>query len=271
MATPPPYSGITGISRAIMKDNSEESLAEYDGNARPGELVVDQTTSIVYVGNALGDLTAVATPGGATTWALLGNKDGASGPVTIALGQNSGFDGQANAAIALGQNAGAGGQSGAAISIGQNAGGNTTQGSVAVAIGSSAGYDAQGDNTVAIGTSAGQTFQGTSATAVGSLAGSTGQGTAAVAIGTGTGETSQGIYSVAVGSLAGRTSQANNSIIINATGANLNQTTANTFTVKPVRAVTSVTFAAPTAGSIPAGFSPMYYNPTTGEIIVITT
>jgi len=32
-----------------------------------------------------------------------------------------------------------------------------------------------------------------------------------------------------------------------------------------------VTFAAPTAGSIPAGFSPMYYNPTTGEIIVITT
>jgi hypothetical protein len=31
-----------------------------------------------------------------------------------------------------------------------------------------------------------------------------------------------------------------------------------------------VTFAAPTAGSIPAGFSPVYYNPTTGELIVIT-
>jgi hypothetical protein len=75
---------------------------------------------------------------------------------------------------------------------------------------------------------------------------------------------------VAIGVSAGRTSQANNSIIINATGANLNQTTANTFTVKPVRAVTSVTFAAPTAGSIPVGFSPVYYNPTTGELIVIT-
>jgi len=266
---PPPYDNITGISRADMKDSAQITLANYNGNARPGELVVDQATSIVYVGNAQGNLTAVATPGG-TTWALLGNKDGASGPVTIALGQNAGFDGQANAAIALGQNAGAGGQGVESISIGLNAGGNTTQGGVAVAIGSSAGYDAQGDNAVAIGTSAGQTFQGTSATAVGSLAGSAGQGTYSVAIGTGTGETSQGIYSVAVGTFAGRTSQANNSIIINATGANLNQTTANTFTVKPVRAVTSVTFAAPTAGSIPAGFSPVYYNPTTGELIVIT-
>ena len=81
----------------------------------------------------------------------------------------------------------------------------------------------------------------------------------------------QGAYAVAVGFQAGLTSQANNSIILNATGANLNQTTANTFTVKPVRAEAGVTFAAPTAGSIPAGFSPMYYNPTTGEIIVITT
>ena len=98
---PPPYDDITGISRAAMKDNAQVTLAEYDGNARPGELVVDQTTSIVYVGNALGDLTAVATPGGATTWALLNNKTGAAGPTIIALGQNAGLDGQANAAIAL--------------------------------------------------------------------------------------------------------------------------------------------------------------------------
>jgi hypothetical protein len=91
-----------------------------------------------------------------------------------------------------------------------------------------------------------------------------------VAVGWLAGTTAQGANAVAIGVSAGRTSQANNSIIINATGANLNQTTANTFTVKPVRAVTSVTFAAPTAGSIPAGFSPVYYNPTTGELIVIT-
>jgi len=141
---PPPYDNITGISRAAMKDNAQVTLAEYDGNARPGELVVDQTTSIVYVGNALGDLTAVATPGGATTWALLSNKDGAAGPTIIALGQNAGLDGQANAAIALGEAAGAGGQNSAAIAIGQNAGANTTQGSGAVAIGVSTGFDAQG-------------------------------------------------------------------------------------------------------------------------------
>jgi hypothetical protein len=91
-----------------------------------------------------------------------------------------------------------------------------------------------------------------------------------VAVGWLAGTTAQGANAVAIGVSAGRTSQANNSIIINATGANLNQTTANTFTVKPVRAVTSVTFAAPTAGSIPVGFSPVYYNPTTGELIVIT-
>ena len=221
-----------------MKDNAQITLADYNGNARPGELVVDQTNDNLYVGNISGSLTLIASGSGTETWATLGDKNNANGPSKIALGTNAGI---------------------------------TSQGSVAVAIGSNAGNTSQGDNTVAIGTNAGRTSQGTSATAVGSGAGSTTQGLLAVAIGGAAGETGQGQYSVAVGSLAGRTSQANNSIIINATNANLNQTTANTFTVKPVRAVTSVTFAAPTAGSIPAGFSPMYYNPTTGEIIVITT
>jgi hypothetical protein len=129
----------------------------------------------------------VSLGGGNVTWAQLGNKDGASGPTIIALGQNAGFDGQGNAAIAIGQNAGAGGQGASSITIGQDAGGNTTQGANAVAIGKSAGFDAQGTNSIAIGAN------------------------------------------------AGITSQANNSIILNATGANLNQTTANTFTVAPVR------------------------------------
>jgi hypothetical protein len=107
--------------------------------------------------------------------------------------------------------------------------------------------------------------------AIGASTGANTQGDSAVAVGRQAGQNSQGAFSVAVGRQAGQTSQANNSIILNATGTTLNQTTANTFTVKPVRAVTSVTFAAPTSGSVPAGFSPMYYNPTTGEIIVITT
>ncbi len=57
---PPPYDNITGISRAVMKDNSQVTLANYNGNARPGELVVDQITDQVYVGNVNGGLTQIA-------------------------------------------------------------------------------------------------------------------------------------------------------------------------------------------------------------------
>ena len=57
---PPPYDNITGISRAAMKDNAQVTLAEYDGNARPGELVVDQSTDQVYIGNSSGALTQIA-------------------------------------------------------------------------------------------------------------------------------------------------------------------------------------------------------------------
>jgi hypothetical protein len=57
--TPPPYSEITGISRAVMKDNKTETLVNYNGNARPGELVVDQLTDNLYIGSPSGDLTLV--------------------------------------------------------------------------------------------------------------------------------------------------------------------------------------------------------------------
>jgi hypothetical protein len=60
MANPPPYDNITGISRAVMKDNAQVTLANYNGNARPGELVVDQSTDQVYIGNSSGALTQIA-------------------------------------------------------------------------------------------------------------------------------------------------------------------------------------------------------------------
>ncbi len=58
---PPPYDNITGISRTVMKDNAQETLANYNGNARPGELVVNLTTDppALYIGNSLGQLTSV--------------------------------------------------------------------------------------------------------------------------------------------------------------------------------------------------------------------
>jgi hypothetical protein len=117
---------------------------------------------------------------------------------------------------------------------------------------------------VAIGQNAGGgvALQGDDAVAIGHGAGENGQGTQAVAHGLYAGQVTQGINAVAIGAYAGQTAQGNNSIIMNATGAALNQTTANTFTVKPVRNGGS--------SGLPAGFYQMAYNPTTGEIVYYT-
>jgi len=122
----------------------------------------------------------------------------------------------------------------------------------AVAFGKDAGLTSQGQEAVAVGHYAGRTSQGNGGVAIGVLAGNSSQGQEAVAVGIGAGRTNQGVNSVAIGSDAGRTDQGNNSIIINATGSALNQTVANTFTVKPVR-------QANTANA-------MYYDASTGEI-----
>ncbi len=129
----------------------------------------------------------------------------------------------------------------------------------AIALGSDAGKVSQGNAAVAIGTLAGETSQGNFAVAIGREAGESSQGENAVAIGRRAGESSQGENAVAIGFRAGE-DQTNNSIVINATGDLLNNIVENTFVVKPVRQVT---------GAVPTGFHPAYYNPTTGEFIVV--
>jgi len=119
--------------------------------------------------------------------------------------QNTAWTGIANTYIALGTGAG-----------------GATQSQTAVAIGVNAGNVAQDYYTVAIGIGAGQNTQ---------LAG-------AIAIGAEAGGNSQGTNSIAIGFRAGRANQANNSIVLNSTGANLNNTTANSFVVAPVRNTT---------------------------------
>ena len=58
---PPPFNEITGIARADMKYNAQETIQNYDGNfARPGELVVDLATYDVYVGNSNGNLNLIS-------------------------------------------------------------------------------------------------------------------------------------------------------------------------------------------------------------------
>jgi trimeric autotransporter adhesin len=61
---PPPYANIAGIARADMKINEQETIAEYDGNARPGELVVDLTNYTLFIGNADGNLNGFSGGGG---------------------------------------------------------------------------------------------------------------------------------------------------------------------------------------------------------------
>lgn len=68
---PPPYSDLTGISRTVMKDNAQESVANYNGNARPAEMTVNINTNEIYIGNAQGALTKVIQSTGANTY--LGN------------------------------------------------------------------------------------------------------------------------------------------------------------------------------------------------------
>ena len=246
------YANIAGISRVDMKDNRQLTLAEYDGNARPGELVVDLTTYVAYIGNTDGYLTALSSGGnggGSTaTWATLGNKANSNGPTAIALGQDSGT-GQGAGAIAFGHEAGNSSQAAYAVAIGEMAGqsaqaigavaigvyaGQTSQGDAAVAIGGAAGMTSQSANTVAIGQSAATLNQGDQAVAIGAAAGYNAQGANSVAVGAYAGNGSLGANAIAIGAYAGNVSQSADSILLNATGTDIDPATAGFF-VAPVR------------------------------------
>lgn len=74
-----------------------------------------------------------------------------------------------------------------------------------------------------------------------------------VALGLNAGVYSQGQYAVAIGNQAGETDQAANSIVINATTTALNNTTANSCVIKPIR-------------NINTSLNPLCYNATSGEL-----
>jgi hypothetical protein len=61
-----------------MKDNAQETVYNYNGNARPGEMVADLTVDppVVYIGNNLGQLTQVFP-------SVAGSPVGSSGAVQI--------------------------------------------------------------------------------------------------------------------------------------------------------------------------------------------
>ena len=211
---------------------------------------------------------------------------------TIAIGNNAGnahtLDINSNAAIAIGWGAGNSLTSVTnnvgAIAIGSNAG-NSDQHTQAVAVGSSAGQTTQGTGAVAIGYIAGQTTQGGYSVAIGNTAGASGQGTASVAIGNGAGQISQasgaiaigqdagndtqGTKAIAIGDSAGTTNQAANSIVLNATNFPVENTTANSCVIAPVRDAGAPTGTL-TSWAPPAGFSLACYNPTSKELAYFT-
>ena len=106
-----------------------------------------------------------------------------------------------------------------------NAAGGLNQSQYGIGIGFGAGAGNQEDKAISIGHRAGQVSQGASAVAIGNFAGNTVQGQNAVAL----------------GSQAGENNQASNSVVINATGSVLENTTASSLVIKPIRNATMTT------------------------------
>jgi hypothetical protein len=236
--------------------------------------------------NAQG-FTAVAIGEGAgqtsqgSTCVAVGKSAGsnAQGANSTAIGSEAGSDSQRESATAVGFRAGKTSQGVSSVAVGRNAGnvsqsdysvavgffaGDTSQGTISVAIGREAGETLQGSSSVAVGYAAGQMSQGIGAVAMGSLAGMAYQGNLAVAIGrSAAGSPSQlvgqGSNAIAIGYAAGYSNQAANSIVINATGAVLNNTTADSCVIKPVRSLIGSTFGT-------SRRDVMLYDETSGEV-----
>lgn len=289
---------IRFVNGTVVKNNDRLDIT-VDSSFDPRN--INQSTGTDYVlfyDKNLKEITYSDTPATGGTWATLKDKTGDFGPTVIALGYraNSGMESvaignlannsgtsyvtsvgygagwelQKEYASAFGHSAGNQSQGTSSVAVGFSAG-MIKQGGYAVAIGPGAGWGItlvgepkgwQGDYAIAIGNEAGYTVQGTNSIAIGYKSGYFKQQSGAIAIGKNAGNSDQGNYSIAIGQQAGRTSQSTSSIVINATGADLSTSTTGTFVVKPVRIVSG--------GVAPTGFYPAYYNPDTGEFIVLT-
>ena len=219
---------------AIGKFSANSNQGTYAVAVGPNAGFENQSSNAVSIGS-----TAGASSQGINSVAVgVGAAYNTQGNSAVAVGNSAGYLLQGLNSVAIGDNAGFALQGPNNIAIGYQAG-NSSQTGSSVAIGWQAAANVQGFQSVAIGIQAGYNSQLDSAVAIGASTGANTQGDSAVAIGRQAGQTSQGTSAVAIGRQAGQTSQGNNSIILNATGSALNQTTANTFTVAPVRNDTS--------------------------------
>ena len=207
-------SGSGGITLTALSVTSASASAS-------SSLVYNNTTGVFTYTPAL------------NTWASITGKDDANGPNEVTIGRLAGSGGDSS------------------VAVGQLAG-ETSQGDYSSAFGPLAGRTNQGNSSVAIGNQAGLSNQGDYAVGIGALAGVLTQGERGIAIGYESGRSSQGADSIAIGTKAGRGSQGINSIVLNATGVTLENTTASSLVIKPIRNA--------------SGTHSMEYNPTTGEV-----
>jgi hypothetical protein len=197
--------------------------------------VVDSTT--VVMSNIYD-----STPSGALVF------HGTQGQGAVAVGAAAGRTTQGEYAVAVGDQAGETHQGKWSVALGFLAG-ETTQGEESVALGYLAGTTTQGVQSIGIGPYSGMTAQGRLAVAVGAAAGRTNQGENAVAVGHNAGFTGQGAVAIAIGYDAGSNSQAANSIVLNATGILLENTTASSLRIKPIRNLAMTTILGYDAGT----------------------
>ena len=241
--------------------------------------MTDQGTSSIAIGKQAGETTQ-----GAVAVAI-GDQAGMTtqGDRAIAIGQNAGFTTQSSSAVALGDQAGLTNQGTESVAIGLLAG-KLNQGAQTIAIGSEAGRDDQSANGIALGHEAGRadqadfgiaigeksgnSNQGIRGIAIGRSSGKTDQGTKAVAIGDAAGYATQGAGAIAIGDLAGETNQAANSIVINASGTALNNTTASSLKIKPIRNAVGTTMLMydATSGEVTHTASPVITGDITGSV-----
>ena len=269
------YSVALGASSGQTSQGQESvAVGVQAGVTGQGNIAVAVGSSAGYTGQgaaavAVGQSAGAYTQGIQTVAVgyLAGNATQAN--YSVAVGARAGIATQGEQAVAIGYAAGLTAQGNYAVAVGKFAA-NSNQGIYAVAVGPNAGQDNQLANAVAIGFQAGASSQGTDSVAVGGSAALNGQGSNAVAVGNSAAYLVQGansvavgvnaglfylgISSIAIGANAGNNQQGNNSIIFNATGSNLRNTTANTFTVAPVR------------NDVANTANVMFYNATSKEI-----
>lgn len=242
------YTGATSIGRGATASGTYATTVGYGAIASTAQSIAIGYTANTSGANGIAIGNTALSVG--TSSISIGNNSNSAGGNSIAIGINSvatslsgtAYGANANAAgiqaVAIGTNSKAANLF--SISIGPSAGGTAspsgTAGQYTTSIGWNAGYDSPGSYSIGLGARAGYTLQGANGIAIGAYAGYNTQGT----------------NTIAIGANAGYTTQASNTIILNATGSNLDQSTANTFTVKPVRSATS--------GNV------LYYDSTSGEI-----